>query len=179
MELADQFTFYAENYKFNPKYRARMWDGKIRLVNNLSGYVYAGLAKHIKKFCDARNYSFSFDEQLYYENVSKHELESFIATLDIPEKYVARDYQFDSILKCIRSGRRTLVSPTSSGKSLMIYILMRWYQEHRALIIVPTIGLVNQMASDFLDYGYKGNMHLSTDGLSKANDIDCDMVITT
>ena len=179
MELADQFTFYAENYKFNPKYRARMWDGKIRLVNNLSGYVYAGLAKHIKKFCDARNYSFSFDEQLYYENVSKHELESFIATLDIPEKYVARDYQFDSILKCIRSGRRTLVSPTSSGKSLMIYILMRWYQEHKALIIVPTIGLVNQMASDFLDYGYKGNMHLSTDGLSKANDIDCDMVITT
>jgi superfamily II DNA or RNA helicase len=179
MELADQFTFYAENYKFNPKYKARVWDGKIRLVNNLTGYVYAGLARHIKKFCDARGYSFSFDDQLYYQNVSEHELRSFIDTLGIPEKYAIRDYQFDSILKCIRSNRRTLVSPTSSGKSLMIYVLMRWYQQHKGLIIVPTIGLVNQMASDFTDYGYTGNMHLSTQGLNKSNDIDCDMVITT
>lgn len=179
MELADQFTFYAENYKFNPKYRARVWDGKIRLVNNLTGYVYAGLAKHIKKFCDARGYSFSFDDELYYDNVSEHELREFIDTLGIPEKYAIRDYQFDSVLKCIRSGRRTLVSPTSSGKSLMIYILMRWYQKHKGLIIVPTIGLVNQMESDFRDYGYTGNIHLSTQGLNKSNDIDCDMVITT
>ncbi len=81
MELGDQFTFFAENYKFNPKYRARVWDGKIRLVNNLTGYVYAGLAKHIKKFCDARGYSFSFDEELYYDNVSEHELREFINTL--------------------------------------------------------------------------------------------------
>jgi len=179
MELGDQFTFFAENYKFNPKYRARVWDGKIRLVNNLTGYVYAGLAKHIKKFCDARGYSFSFDEELYYDNVSEHELREFINTLRIPEKYAVRDYQFDSILKCIRSNRRTLVSPTSSGKSLMIYILMRWYQAHKGLVIVPTIGLVNQMESDFRDYGYAGNIHLSTQGLSKSNNIECDMVITT
>lgn len=180
MELSDQLTFYAENYKFHPKYRARMWDGKIRLLNNLTCYVYAGLAKHIKKFCDARGYSFSFDDELYYENVSEHELREFISTLGIPEKYTVRDYQFDSILKCIRSGRRTLVSPTSSGKSLMIYILMRWYQEHKGLIIVPTIGLVGQMESDFRDYGYKGKIHLSTQGLSRTdNDIQCDLVITT
>lgn len=179
MELADQFTFYAENYKFNPKYRARVWDGKIRLVNNLTGYVYAGLARHIKKFCEARGYSFSFDDELYYENISEHELRQFIDTLDIPQKYEARDYQFESILKCIRSGRRTLVSPTSSGKSLMIYILMRWYQKHKGLIIVPTIGLVNQMESDFRDYGYTGTIHLSTQGLNKSNDIECDLCITT
>jgi superfamily II DNA or RNA helicase len=149
-----------------------MWDGKIRLINNLTGYVYAGLARHIKKFCDARNYTFSFDEELYYDGVSEHELREFINTLGIPEKYAIRDYQFDSILKCIRSNRRTLVSPTSSGKSLMIYILMRWYQKHKALIIVPTIGLVNQMESDFRDYGYTGNIHLSTQGLSKSNNIE-------
>lgn len=179
MELSDHFTFYAENYKFHPKYRARMWDGKIRLLNNLTCVCYAGLAKHIKKFCDARGYSFSFDDELYYSNVSKHELKEFISTLGIPEKYSVRDYQFDSILKCIRSGRRTLVSPTSSGKSLMIYIIMRWYQKHKGLIIVPTIGLVNQMASDFRSYGYTGDMHLSTDGLLKTNDIPAEIVITT
>jgi superfamily II DNA or RNA helicase len=180
MELSDQLTFYAENYKFHPKYRARMWDGKIRLLNNLTCYVYAGLARFIKKFCEARGYSFSFDDELYYENISEHELREFIDTLGIPEKYAVRDYQFDSILKCIRSGRRTLVSPTSSGKSLMIYILMRWYQEHKGLIIVPTIGLVGQMESDFRDYGYKGRIHLSTQGLSRTdNDIECDILIST
>lgn len=179
MELSDHFTYFAENYKFHPKYRARMWDGKIRLVNRLTGIVYAGLAQEIKKFCDARDYTFSFDDELLYDNVSEHELRTFIAGLGIPEKYAVRDYQFNSILKCIRTGRRTLISPTSSGKSLMIYIIMRWYQEHKGLIIVPTIGLVGQMESDFRDYGYTGTIHVSTAGLLKSNDIDADIVITT
>ena len=179
MELSDQLTFYADNYKWHPKYKARMWDGKIRLVNNLSGTVYAGMAQRIKKFCDARGYTLTFDDELIYANVSEHELNEFIKTLNIPEKYEIRDYQLKSILKCIRSGRRTLVSPTSSGKSLMIYIIMRWYQQQKGLIIVPTIGLVGQMESDFRDYGYLGDIHVSTGGLSKSNDIPADLVVTT
>lgn len=179
MELSDKFTFYAQNYKFHPKYRSRMWDGKIRLVNNLSATCYAGLAKKIKKFCDSQGYDFSFDKELYYENVSEHELKEFIKTLNLPENYQVRDYQFDSVLKCIRSNRRTLLSPTSSGKSLMIYILMNWYQQHKGLIIVPTIGLVKQMSEDFKSYGYNGELHLSIDGLSKDEDIPADLVITT
>lgn len=181
MELSEQFTFYAEGYKFSPKYRARMWDGKIRLINNLSGACYAGLAQRIKKFCDARDYSFSFDDELLYENISEHELKEFINSLNIPEKYQSRDYQFDSILKCLRSTRRTLVSPTSSGKSFMIYVIMRWYQQfgHKGLIIVPTIGLVTQMESDFRDYGYTGKIHTSIGGLLKSNNIDANLIITT
>ena len=179
MELADTLTYYAENYKFNPKYRAKIWDGRISLVNRMNGVVYAGLAQRIKKFCDSRDYSFSFDPELTYESISEHELREFIKSLKIPAKYEIRDYQFDSILKCIRAGRRTLVSPTSSGKSLMIYVLMRYYQEHKGLVIVPTIGLVSQMESDFRDYGYEGEVHSSINGLSKANDIPCDIVITT
>ena len=120
MELSDQLTFYADNYKWHPKYKARMWDGKIRLLNNLSATVYGGLAQRIKKFCDARGYTLTFDNELVYDSVSEYELTEFIKTLNIPEKYQIRDYQFKAILKCIRSGRRTLVSPTSSGKSLMI-----------------------------------------------------------
>jgi superfamily II DNA or RNA helicase len=61
----------------------------------------------------------------------------------------------------------------------MIYIIMRWYQQHKGLIIVPTIGLVGQMESDFRDYGYLGDIHVSTGGLSKSNDIPAELVITT
>lgn len=179
MELSDHFTFFADNYKFHPKFKAKMWDGKIRLVNMMSGYVYAGLAKRIKKFCDLRDYTITFDNELLYDNVSEFELKKFMDSLNIPAKYESRSYQYESILKCIRTGRRTLLSPTSSGKSLMIYVITQWYKKHKALIIVPTIGLVSQMASDFREYGYEGEIHCSTDKLSKSNDIPADMVITT
>jgi superfamily II DNA or RNA helicase len=178
-ELCDSFTFFAENYQYSPKYKSRMWDGKIRLINTTTGVVYAGLAQAIKKEAERRGYEVTFDDELYYDNISEKELLTFIDSLDIPEKYESREYQTQSILKCLRSKRRTLISPTSSGKSLMIYVISQWYSDQKCLIVVPTIGLVKQMASDFIDYGYKGKFHLSTDSLSKSTNIDADIVITT
>lgn len=181
-ELAEAFTFKAENYKFSPKFKMGMWDGNISLINRNTGVVNAGLAQRIKKFCDDRDYSFSFDEQLTYDNVSEHELREFIVGLNIPSRFEIREYQFDAVLKCLRSRRRTLLSPTSSGKSLMIYILTQWYSKRnktKSLIIVPTIGLVKQMDSDFREYGYNGDSSLSIGGLDKSNDIHEPLVITT
>lgn len=179
MELADHLTHYADNYRFHPKYKARMWDGKIRLLNFHTGLVYAGLARKIKKFCDSRKYPITFDEELLYEPVSEHELTEFLNGLGLPDWLEIREYQYNSILKCIRSNRRLLLSPTSSGKSFMIYALTQWYKQEKALIIVPSIGLVKQMASDFVEYGYKGTIHMSTEGINKSNDISADIVITT
>jgi len=180
-ELGDEFTFFAPNYKFHPKYRSRMWDGRIRLVNTLTGYLYAGLAQRVKKFCEARDYTFRLDDKLLYEDVSEHEIKEHINKLKIPKEYDERQYQVDSIVKCIRTGRRTLLSPTSSGKSLIIYVISTWYAKHKKLIIVPTISLVNQLEGDFRDYGYKGKVHKSTDkgGLSKEMNIKADVIITT
>jgi superfamily II DNA or RNA helicase len=178
MEISDHFTFFAENYRFNPRYKARVWDGKIRLVNRLTALIYAGLAHHVKKFCDERGYAFTYDPELQYDYIDKQELADFINNLGLPAKYVPREYQLQSLYKCLRTKRRTLLSPTSSGKSLIIYMITQWYKK-KTLIVVPTIGLVKQMAEDFRDYGYQGTMHLSTDGLSKSNNIDEDIVITT
>lgn len=177
-EISDHFTYFAHNYKFHPKYKMRVWDGKIKLVNYMTGTVYAGLAQKIKKFCDDREYEVTFDEELTYDNVSLNELQEFIRDLNLPEDKTERDYQVQSVLKCLRSKRRTLESPTSSGKSLMIYIITRWYNK-KTLIIVPTTGLVNQMASDFVSYGYTGIINKSTDGLDSSHDIPADVVITT
>lgn len=182
MELCEHFTFFAENYKFNPRFKNRMWDGKIRLINRLTGACYAGLAQRIKKFCDDRQYTFSFDDQFAYDNVSVKEVRDFMETLDLPDWLEIRDYQVDAIVKCLRSRRRTLLSPTSSGKSFMIYVINEWYRRKyntKSLIIVPTIGLVQQMQSDFVSYGFKGSIHTSTEGLLKDNDIKSHIVITT
>lgn len=177
-EISDHFTYFAHNYKFHPKYKMRVWDGKIKLVNYMTGTVYAGLAQKIKKFCDDREYEVTFDEELTYDNVSLNELQEFIKGLNLPPDKTERDYQVQSVLKCLRSKRRTLESPTSSGKSLMIYMIGQWYKK-KTLIIVPTTGLVNQMASDFIDYGFKGVINKSTEGLDPSNDIPADVIITT
>jgi superfamily II DNA or RNA helicase len=178
MELSERFTFFAENYKFNPKYKARVWDGKVRLINRLTAMCYAGLALRIKKFCDENGYSFSFDEQFTYDNVSVNEVHEHIKSLNLPDWLEVRDYQVDAVVKCLRSKRRTLLSPTSSGKSFIIYLLTTWYKK-KTLIIVPTIGLVQQMKSDFESYGFKGVIDTSMGGLLKDNDIPADVVIST
>lgn len=179
MELADHFTYFAPNYKWSPKFKARMWDGKIRLLRRDTGLLHAGLAQKVKKFCDSREYTMSFDDEMCYDNVSKHEIEQFIEKLNPPEWLDTRDYQIDSIVKCIRSNRRTLVSPTSSGKSFMMYVIAQWYKE-KTLLIVPRTGLVTQMRDDFISYGYKGTISTSVDGgLDKSNNIDADVIITT
>jgi len=71
----------------------------------------------------------------------------------------------------VRKRRALLVSPTASGKSLIIYLLTRWYNE-RTLIIVPTISLVAQLAKDMLDYGIASDkyIHQIMAGADKATD---------
>lgn len=178
MELADALTWKAENYRYHPKYKSGMWDGNISLVNRVTGVCYIGLAQRIKKFCEQRKYEFTFDPELYHDNISVKEVEDLIESLNLPEWVEIRDYQVDATVKCLRSRRRTLVSPTGSGKSLMIYFISQWYKK-KTLVIVPTIGLVSQMKSDFESYGFGGEIHVSTDGLSKDMDIPADIVITT
>lgn len=178
MELCDRFTFFKENYKFDPKYKARVWDGKIRLINKLTGIVYTGLAKRIKKFCDENGYTFSFDDELTYDNVSINEVRKHAESLNLPQWIEIRDYQIEAVAKCLRTRRRTLLSPTSSGKSFMIYLIATWYKQ-KTLIIVPTVGLVQQMRSDIESYGFKGTVDTSMGGLLKDNDIPCDIMITT
>lgn len=182
MELSDELTFYADNYKFHPKYKARMWDGKLRLINRMTRLVYAGLAQRIKKICDARNYTFSFDDEMLYDNISVNEVKTFIASLNLPSELQVRDYQLEAVVKCLRSKRRTLLSPTSSGKSLIIFIINEWYRQKqgtKSLIIVPTTSLVTQMQNDFISYGYKGTFNTSIGGLDKNYNHNFDTTITT
>jgi len=178
MELVQAFTYKAENYKFHPRYKARQWNGDISLLNRLTGLIYRGLALRIKKWCDNNDYTFSFDDELMYANVSVKEVNDHLDILDLPSWLERRDYQIEALVKCLRTGRRTLLSPTSSGKSFIIYGLATWYKL-KTLVIVPTTGLVRQMESDFRSYGFRGKIHTSEEGLLKDNNIDADFVITT
>jgi len=157
-ELKEHFTFQVPGYQFTPQYRARLWDGRIRLYDTRTRQIYRGLVPYIVKFCEERGYDWEYDNEIYDEEFSIAEAQEFIKTLDLPLE--PRDYQIDAFVHAIRSRRSLLLSPTASGKSLIIYLIMRYINANRTLIIVPTISLVSQLASDFADYGFESDRYV-------------------
>ena len=155
-ELSDYFTFYVPGYQFVPAYKNRLWDGKIRLADLRTFSIYHGLIPYIQKFCEERDYKLHIDPHITTtENFSAKEADEFAKSLKLPHE--VRDYQLKSFIQAIRNRRILLLSPTASGKSLILYLIVRFLQqEHkRGLLIVPTTSLVEQMYSDFESYGYE------------------------
>lgn len=164
MELADHFTFEVPGAKFMPTVRNKIWDGKIRLLNPLTCLLYSGLAEEVIKFCQSRKYECELDGISNDEEFSIHEAQKRIESLGLTK--TPRDYQLDAYVHAIRKRRAVLLSPTASGKSLIIYLITRHYNE-KTLIIVPTTSLVHQMASDFKDYGLEEECHKIMSGEEK------------
>ena len=170
-ELSDYFTFNVPNAKFTPAFRNRIWDGKIRLFNLNTKQLYIGLLPYVKNFCEEREYSIELKNDLINaDSFSRKEAEDFLKET-LTGKFKARDYQFKSFVHCVRNKRALIVSPTASGKSFIIYMLSKWYSDKKKLIIVPTISLVQQMKSDFVEYGFDENkIYTITAGVDKQTD---------
>jgi len=162
-ELREFFSFYVPGYKFMPAYRNRMWDGKIRLYNQITGEIFAGLFPQIVSFAEGREYEVDIEETEYGNPNEGNQINAdfmmkFIEALKLP--FEIRDYQFDAVCTGIQRKNAILLSPTGSGKSLIIYVLMRWLlsaldkSRKDILIVVPTTSLVEQMYNDFKSYGY-------------------------
>ena len=164
-ELADYFTFEVPGAKFMPTYRNRMWDGKIRLYSQQTGKIYSGLLPYIKEFCLRNSIKYIIEEGIENDrNIIREDVGKFIISLQPQtkgEKLQVRDYQLNAVLHALRKHRCLILSPTASGKSLIIYTLVRYYNyllkltNKKILILVPTTSLVEQMYSDFIDYGWK------------------------
>ena len=161
MEISEHFCFFVEGYKFMPAYKNRMWDGKIRLYDVRKKVIYGGLLKYLKEFADVRDYELIIEDNSVYGRPNATELpdiDTFLKGLSLSangERITPRDYQLDA-LSCTLSDRKALLlSPTASGKSLIIYLAIRYFLEYHdqsVLLIVPTTSLVEQMYSDFADY---------------------------
>lgn len=154
-ELNDYFTFLVPGYRFMPSYKNKMWDGKIRLFNLRNKALYIGLIDHVIKFAKDREYKIEYKSYPKIINkYDKNDFERFAKSLNLT--HTPRDYQIDAFLHAINHERCLLLSPTASGKSFIIYLILRYYQQKlskfKALIIVPTTSLVAQMASDFNEY---------------------------
>ena len=184
-ELADQFTFEVPGAKFMPTYQKKYWDGKIRLFNTQSGEVYIGLLDRIVQFCKDHGYTYEFVESKYYglpfevnDKISKEGVKDYMTAIS---KHKPRDYQIDGVYDALRNNRKLLVSPTASGKSLMIYAIIRYFVENKknTLIVVPTTSLVEQMYKDFADYGWDVGSYCHKIYAGRERETDSQVIITT
>lgn len=166
-ELSEYFSFMAPNHKHDKRFKNRIWDGKIRLFNGRSKTLHAGLFNRVKKF--AKQYGYEVIDQRNVQGsqeVTDDQLAIFLKALNLPVDREPRDYQIAGLRIAARDKRALLLSPTSSGKSLMMYMLFRWFNK-KTLIVVPTTTLVRQMAEDFASYNYTGEVSQILAGASK------------
>jgi len=180
-ELSDYFTFFVPGYQFTPAYKSRVWDGRIRLADLRTFTIYHGLISYIEKFCAERNYSLETADAIKLtQEFSGVEALEFIKKLNLPHEL--REYQWKCFLQAVRNKRQLILSPTASGKSLVIYLIVRWLQEadfKRGLLIVPTTSLVEQMYSDFISYGYDSNKYCHRQYSGKEKHTNKFLTITT
>ena len=184
-ELADFFTFEVPNAKFMPIVRKRIWDGKIRLFSPANGEIYVGLLPYIKEYCKTKNIKYIIEKGAEDErDVMGAVVRGFVKSLKPKSKGKSlkiRDYQIEAIRLAISRNRSLIVSPTASGKSLIIYSLVRYYQMagNKILILVPTTSLVEQMYSDFQDYGWSPGTYCQKVYQGYTTKITKDVVIST
>ena len=185
-ELNDLFTFEVPGAKFMPQYRSKYWDGKIRLFSLTKNELYVGLLDKLISFANSSNYTYEFKNSKFYglpfevnENISYEGVSDYITSISC---HKPRNYQIESVYDALKNNRKLLVSPTASGKSLIIYSITRYYTDKglSTLIIVPTTSLVEQMYKDFSIYGWESESycHIIYSGKEKY-DINLPVVITT
>ena len=170
-DIASKFEFYMPSYEQDWRFKNGWWNGKSTIFNTYTKLFYIGLLPKLTAWFDEIGYEYRFEGKFNAEEFSVFEATEFIKTIGLPDKFEVRDYQLKYFVKMVRNHRGICLSPTSSGKSLIIYLLFRYFNE-KTLLIVPSINLVKQMYSDFKEYGYdvESNVHFVYQGIEKTSD---------
>jgi superfamily II DNA or RNA helicase len=188
-EISDFFTYEYPGARFTPQFRARLWDGKVRLYDQLRKTLYVGLVKYVEDFAANNGYQVEYINQvLHTNNITSESVQLFAKALDPHGRgkpIEIRDYQIEAVTTALSKERTLLLSPTASGKSFIIYTIMRWHllAKRKCIIIVPTTSLVEQLYTDFEDYSsanrWSVDNHVQKLYSGFTKDITKDVLITT
>ena len=185
-ELADYFTFEVPEAKYlkkNPRYK--YWDGTIRLYSPGTGALYHGLTNHLNSWAYERQYQIEYEKDEWYGDV--HENNDLVSPQGVKHfmdkvcNIKPRIYQYKAVYEALKNNRKLLLSPTGSGKSLMIYSIVRYYTAtaKKILIVVPTTSLVEQMVSDFAEYGWDADSFIHKIYGGKDKNTNKNIIIST
>jgi superfamily II DNA or RNA helicase len=187
-EIGDYFTFFVPGAQYMPLYRIKAWDGKIRLFDFKTCTLPYGLLWKLKKFTENSGYELITNDLDIENSFSNIEANDFFKALQPTSKgkeIYPREDQIYAFRSAIQRKRIILISPTGSGKSLIIYAIIRWlvFQKKKVLLVVPSTSLVEQMYSDFEDYSlinkWKVSKHCHRVYSGKKLESDASVVIST
>ena len=154
LEIQDKFAFQVPGFQYMPRYKNGFWDGTIKLYDLKRNSFPIGLLISLFKLAKDNDWDLEIDKNLKLDAFDK-DIETFIEDV-LPELILEPyDYQMEAFLKSIKLNRSLVLSPTGSGKSLIIYLIIRFLLNHvpgKILISVPSINLVRQMKTDFCSY---------------------------
>lgn len=159
-DLYNRYSEYVSGYMFNPRFKNRIWDGKIHLFNIRSGMLPFGFVRDLFGYAKQTGQTIDFrgiSQSDFIEEIDEEEYKNTIEENMKNNELTVRDYQDEAIRAALKNHRGVLLSCTSSGKSLIIYNIIKTLRKRglkKILLIVPNIMLVEQMYKDFEDYGY-------------------------
>ncbi len=143
-ELQEAFSFDVEGASFSPAYRKKYWDGKIRLLSTATKSMPAGLTYQLCLWLDRHGYTWEFKDNPFYGVPYEVDQRVFYEGVELFMNKIAgvkpREYQIETVFHALKEHRKTILSPTGSGKSLMIYAIARYLKSinKRTLIVVPS-----------------------------------------
>lgn len=164
-ELSEYFKFFIPTAKFTPKFKSGFWDGYISLFDKSRKTLYTGLFNPLKEFSDLRGYDLIYDQEEFGHEYSKDYITEWLdkqVITDGEDDITIRDYQFNAVLESIYNKRQLIQSPTSSGKSLILYLFTKFFIEHGKNILVMTdsTNLVDQLYTDWINYSFKNDFDI-------------------
>ena len=154
--LREQFKTENDATKYMKSYRFSV-NPFIYVVSPLGSYN-VGMTDELCKKCEELKIDYQIDPEL--EKLIRPSL-NIDNILDVPNKeFQYRWYQKQLLESLLENGRGVIISPTRSGKSLILaglcHNIFQSYIQNKIqniLLLVPNINLVFQMAEDLTEYG--------------------------
>lgn len=153
-EIHETFSFFVPGYRFMPAYKIGRWSGKIHLIDLRSRKMYRGLLSDLTEFCQEGGYSLEIVNPQAFETKVKFD-PLWLTRWNEYSWLQPHQHQFNAVAEALAQNNLLILSPTASGKSLIIYLIVRYLLENThddILITVPTTSLVEQLFTDFEDY---------------------------
>lgn len=157
--FSDSYSPFAASYRFNPKFKLGIWDGKIRFYTT-GGNTYVYLLEEILPSIKKLGYKIKIndhrtsDAYLQPEHV-KADRFAHICDPDSGEPFVFRDYQLRVINNLIDNGSGIGLAATSAGKTFITAGLIDAYEQvgGTSIVIVPSVDLVKQTLRELRMWG--------------------------
>jgi superfamily II DNA or RNA helicase len=155
----EEYSEFAPNYFFNPKYKLGQWDGKLRYFFK-TGKTYVNLLDEIVPKVIGLGYNINLVDQRSSDRVRPDDIdENFFGELINPKTgdiWKVRDYQIEMINTLFEAGSGVGIAGTGAGKTSMCAAIALSYERAanlRSIIIVPDKNLTRQTRKEYAIFG--------------------------